>query len=327
MGRNWEVQYHPAGVERPPRFFFFQRRHLRWAAGGGVLLVVILGAGLPRVPQAVSGCWVWLRIQELRREQRALLRERARLWLEQQRVETRLVEGAGKLRRFSLLFGQEPPEVDVGGGGESLVTAADRILAEAEKLSRWAETHRELLAMVPARSPLPPEQFEVSSPFGARVSPFTGAWEWHKGLDLAAPEGVPVRASGKGTVVFAGRAGMDNPAWARLGNVVVLQHGGLYLTVYAHLRQVLVREGQTVERGVVVGEVGNTGWSTAPHLHYEVRKLEGGEAVPVDPRFFMLDYPWSQKNVAVGGQGNSALDLLPAEKETLPWLKTKRSPR
>jgi len=234
---------------------------------------------------------------------------------------------SGQLRRFALLFGQEPPELELGADAATLVAAAGKVLEEAEKLLRWAESHRELLASLPARSPLPAGEFEVSSLFGARVSPFTGGWEWHKGLDLAAPEGLPVRASGKGTVVFAGRAGMDNPAWARLGNAVVLQHAGLYLSVYAHLRQVLVREGQTVERGSVVGEVGNTGWSTAPHLHYEVRRLEEGGAVPVDPRFFMLDYPWSEKDRAVGGQGNSALDLLPAEKETLPWLKTKRSPR
>jgi len=323
----WEVQYHPAGVDRSPRFLFFQQRQVRWAAAGAVLLLLLFAAGMPLVPRAVRGVWVWAQVQELERERRGLLREKARLLAQRQRVEERLLAASGQLRRFALLFGQEPPELELGADAATLVAAAGKVLEEAEKLLRWAESHRELLASLPARSPLPAGEFEVSSLFGARVSPFTGGWEWHKGLDLAAPEGLPVRASGKGTVVFAGRAGMDNPAWARLGNAVVLQHAGLYLSVYAHLRQVLVREGQTVERGSVVGEVGNTGWSTAPHLHYEVRRLEEGGAVPVDPRFFMLDYPWSEKDRAVGGQGNSALDLLPAEKETLPWLKTKRSPR
>ncbi len=118
----------------------------------------------------------------------------------------------------------------------------------------------------------------VTSEFGYRVDPFTGRQELHEGLDIAARFGTPVLATADGIVVYA--------KYERsFGNTVIIEHGYGFSTLYAHLAEVYVQPGQRVERGQVVGAVGNTGRSTGPHLHYEVRK----NGVPVDPRDYILD--------------------------------------
>ncbi|HEY6222792.1 MAG TPA: M23 family metallopeptidase, partial [Gemmatimonadales bacterium] len=89
--------------------------------------------------------------------------------------------------------------------------------------------------------------------------------EAHEGIDIAAPIGTPIRASGGGSVEAAGA----DPAY---GMFVLLRHPGGYETMYGHASRVLVREGDTVSAGVVIGLTGNSGRSTAPHLHFEVRR-------------------------------------------------------
>jgi murein DD-endopeptidase MepM/ murein hydrolase activator NlpD len=107
----------------------------------------------------------------------------------------------------------------------------------------------------------------VTSGFSlARFHPVLQAWRAHKGVDFAAPSGTPVLAAGVGKVVFAGKQG-------GYGNVVILQHGGAYSTVYAHLSRFApgMKPGARVSQSDVVGYVGMTGWATGPHLHYEFR--------------------------------------------------------
>ena len=116
------------------------------------------------------------------------------------------------------------------------------------------------------------------------------------GIDLAAREGTPVLAGGGGRVVYASRFPLRrNVRWWRYGNVVVLRHGERYVSIYAHLEEISVRRGSQLLRGEQLGTVGNTGWSTSPHLHYEVRVIsEGGsDPVPVDPRIYILNYQWT----------------------------------
>ncbi|MFN3413667.1 MAG: M23 family metallopeptidase, partial [Thermoanaerobaculum sp.] len=232
-----------------------------------------------------------------------------------------------ELRRLGLILGLAPAASDEFWVSEDLLAGANKLLTRADELLAYAQAHRQLVESLPAICPLPRGSFEVSSGFGVRVSPFTGSYERHKGVDLAAPAGLPVKATGKGVVLFAGRVGPENPSWARLGNVVVVEHGDWFVTIFAHLKEVLVGPGQHVKRGDVVGVVGSTGWSTAPHLHYEVRRKVGDNTlVPTDPFFFMLDYPVAEVAKAVGGEEDAAFDLLP-EEEHWPWLKTKRYPR
>jgi murein DD-endopeptidase MepM/ murein hydrolase activator NlpD len=107
----------------------------------------------------------------------------------------------------------------------------------------------------------------VTSGFSlARLHPFLQTWRAHKGVDFAAPTGTPVRAAGSGRVIVAGTQ-------RGYGNVVMLQHGGSYSTVYAHLSRFAagIKAGAHVDQGEVIGYVGQTGWATGPHLHYEFR--------------------------------------------------------
>jgi len=112
------------------------------------------------------------------------------------------------------------------------------------------------------RSPL--EFSRVSSGFGMRRHPIARAWMKHQGIDYAAPTGTRVRAVGDGVVENAGMKG-------GYGNVVIIRHHGQYATVYAHLSRVSVRRGARVAQNDTIGAVGQTGWATGPHLHYEFR--------------------------------------------------------
>lgn len=114
------------------------------------------------------------------------------------------------------------------------------------------------------KSPLPFSR--ITSGFSMRVHPISGEWKQHKGIDFAAPEGTPVRATGDGVVDFAGMQG-------GYGKLVVIRHGPVYSTAYAHMSRIApgMRRGTRIAQGELIGYVGSTGWSSGPHLHYEFR--------------------------------------------------------
>ena len=112
------------------------------------------------------------------------------------------------------------------------------------------------------RSPL--EFSRVSSGFGMRRHPIARVWRAHEGVDYAAPTGTRVRAVGDAVVDFAGPKG-------GYGKVVILRHQGAYTTVYAHLSRIAVKRGARIAQNDTIGFVGQTGWATGPHLHYEFR--------------------------------------------------------
>ena len=150
--------------------------------------------------------------------------------------------------------------------------AEERILEELieaakDKSARWAATP----SIWPVRG-------WVTSGFGARVSPFTGQLAMHDGLDIGAAPSTPVRCSANG---YVRSAGFD----AKMGNMVLIDHGYGVETEYGHLSKILVRQGQKVKRGDVVALVGSTGLSTGPHLHYMV-KVKGQT---VNPHNYILD--------------------------------------
>ncbi|MDR3270032.1 MAG: peptidoglycan DD-metalloendopeptidase family protein [Peptococcaceae bacterium] len=106
--------------------------------------------------------------------------------------------------------------------------------------------------------------FTISSPFGYRIHPITKLRSLHTGTDIPAPTGTPIMAAGDGVVIMASDYGA-------FGNSVIIDHGSGYTTLYAHQSKMAARVGQTVYAGDVIGYVGTTGWSTGPHLHFEVR--------------------------------------------------------
>ncbi|MDW8369378.1 MAG: M23 family metallopeptidase [Geminicoccaceae bacterium] len=152
----------------------------------------------------------------------------------------------------------EPAAREADGAGARAPPAPLAGLEAAEP-SREAARSGDAL---PLRPPLEP--VVIASGFGPRTSPFTGRPSRHEGIDLVAAAGSIVRASGHGTVR---RAQRDGP----FGLLVELDHGGGLTTRYAHLARTFVRVGQRVPAGAAIGLVGNTGRSTGPHLHYEVR--------------------------------------------------------
>ena len=160
------------------------------------------------------------------------------------------------------------------------------LLKELEQETRLEELSQQelLLAMRDNRARLamtpsiwPTEGF-VTSKFGPRRSPFTGKTSFHKGLDIGAPTGTPIYAPARGTVASAGSE-------RAYGLCVDLDHGGGLTTRFAHMSKFVVKPGEKVERGQVIGYVGSTGRVTGPHLHYEVR-ING---VPTDPYAYIMN--------------------------------------
>ncbi|MGB9179281.1 MAG: peptidoglycan DD-metalloendopeptidase family protein [Pyrinomonadaceae bacterium] len=166
-----------------------------------------------------------------------------------------------------------------GAGGPSLpldtATAIDLKTRRIEQDLRNYEKVMSARATVPSIWPV--DSGRLTDDFGGRFNPFGGyGTEFHTGQDIATAWGTPVAATANGTVIFAG--------WqSGYGQVVVIDHGGGLTTRYGHLSHVDASVGQTIKRGDIVGNVGSTGRSTGPHLHYEVRLNDE----PVDPMQYL----------------------------------------
>lgn len=111
----------------------------------------------------------------------------------------------------------------------------------------------------------PIEGGRYTSYFGYRTNPITGEWSFHTGLDIAAEKGTPIRAALKGRVT---KIGEDS----RAGKYVFITHSDGFVTFYCHCDEILVEENMNINRGETVARVGSTGWSTGPHLHFEIRR-------------------------------------------------------
>jgi murein DD-endopeptidase MepM/ murein hydrolase activator NlpD len=116
----------------------------------------------------------------------------------------------------------------------------------------------------------------ITSRFGWRTHPLTGTRRFHSGIDIGAPTGTPVVATGTGTVISAGWNG-------GYGKAIIIQHNDVQQTLYGHLSEISVQPGQVIEQGTVIGLVGSTGNSTGPHLHFETRMPNGDKWVAIDP--------------------------------------------
>lgn len=115
-----------------------------------------------------------------------------------------------------------------------------------------------------------PGYSRISSPYGYRIHPIFKTKKLHTGIDIPAPTGTSIAAGSDGTVIYTGTLG-------GYGKAVMIDHGGGIVTLYAHNSSIVVSEGQSVKRGNTISKAGSTGYSTGPHLHFEVRK--GGSYV------------------------------------------------
>lgn len=244
----------------------------------------------------------WAQLRQLTREARSfsqqLAEQRATIDGFNRRVADIRKEMAGWRELHARIWEPFGPELAPGGrdrgiGGGSLppdrvpghLNPKDELERLAESVIEQGENLRALdrlmsragraLAALPSRWPV---RGAVNSEFGLRLSPWTNAREFHSGLDIRAERGTQVRAPAAGTVAFAGTQ-------QEYGITVVLDHGNDIRTVYGHLSQMAVKQGDRVERGVLLGLSGNTGRSSGPHLHYEI--LVKGQ--PVNPRAYLWD--------------------------------------
>ncbi|MFN3952529.1 MAG: M23 family metallopeptidase [Thermaurantimonas sp.] len=151
-----------------------------------------------------------------------------------------------------------------------------------DELIELIKDKNKLLASIPAIQPIANKNLTaVASGFGMRIHPIYKVLKMHTGIDFTAPVGTPIYATGDGTVIQDNGLGGSG-----YGLYVIISHGFGYHTLYAHMSKSLVRPGQKVKRGDVIGYVGSSGSSTGPHLHYEVIK----NGVKVDPvNYFFND--------------------------------------
>jgi murein DD-endopeptidase MepM/ murein hydrolase activator NlpD len=170
---------------------------------------------------------------------------------------------------------------DEAGLLQQIVADLERLSADArveqaslKSLEGLLEGKREQLASTPS---ILPTKGWMSSGFGYRTSPFTGALHMHEGIDISNAIGTPVVAPADGLVVKVGRE-------YGYGKILVINHGRGIVTRYGHLHRIHAKIGQKIRRGDLIAEVGNTGRSTGPHLHYEVKVNK----VSVDPRKYIL---------------------------------------
>lgn len=174
-----------------------------------------------------------------------------------------------------------PPRPCVGAttrpgnhGPASTQQQLDCMNATLSALEHEADVHEAAYSAFPGR--MPADGARYGSPFGNRIDPFTHRLSFHPGVDLVAPSGTPILAAAGGRVIFAGPKG-------GYGNAVEIDHGNGLITRYGHASRVLVHEGDLVLPLQHVADIGSTGRSTGPHLHFEV--LVNG--APVDPTAYL----------------------------------------
>lgn len=174
-----------------------------------------------------------------------------------------------------------------------------------DQIMHLAKEKEGLLSSLPAIQPIPNAQLtRLASGYGMRINPVHKGRVMHEGIDFTAPRGTPVYATGNGEVTFT----KDNSTLETgYGNYIEIDHGFGYKTKYAHLDGLNVKKGDVVKRGQVIGYVGSTGGSVAPHVHYEVIK----DGKKIDPINFLIqnikDHEFDQL-VSLASRENQSLD-------------------
>tara|TARA_B100000902_G_C27258269_1_gene889180 strand:+ start:696 stop:1676 length:981 start_codon:yes stop_codon:yes gene_type:complete len=167
-----------------------------------------------------------------------------------------------------------------------------------------AKNKADMLAAIPAIQPVSNEDLNrMASGFGRRIDPIYKTHKFHYGMDFAAPTGTHVYATGNGIIkkIKKSRSKKD------YGNYILIDHGYDYESFYAHLDKILVSKGKKIKRGDLIGYVGNTGKSTAPHLHYEVR-YKNQKINPVNFYHNDLTPEEYEKMLFISSQENQSFD-------------------
>lgn len=257
MNKSYSILILPWRGTQIRRLVLSQKSIRHLIAAGVVMLAT--GAWL-------AGDYLWMKMQkkglaELRMEAMAQREQLSVLQEQTKNLQLLLANWKGLEHgiRASL-----PPQSRASFNGRLAIAELERSLSSLQ-----GELEK-LIASLPTAMPV---GGRITSGVGTRLSPWTGKPEFHSGLDIPNPIGTPARAAGDGVVESTGVVNGN-------GLTVILSHGQGITTQYSHLSKIHVKKGDRVRRGQQIAETGNTGKSTSPHLHYEVR-ING---VPVDPR-------------------------------------------
>ena len=283
------------------RRFHVPRLWLRRATLGGVAFAVaLLALGIDYV-RVRSNLYELERLRTETREQRDQIQDYAQ---KMELISTKLARIDGFERKLRIITNLDPadplPLPGIGGtdgemlsaddvnwmsrtkrhevmkeGLETLATAMDAQDTSLQGLIQHLETQSARLVHTPS---IAPTHGWITSTFGYRISPYTGEREFHKGLDIAGRMGTPIFAAADGEVIYATQK-------KALGYAVKIRHGYGVETVYGHMQETLVKQGDIVKRGQEIGLMGSTGRSTGPHVHYAV--LVNGKGV--NPKNYILD--------------------------------------
>ncbi len=177
--------------------------------------------------------------------------------------------GYGGARRYEQYEGFENSDLIVGTK-QKIDRITKKMLVQSKSLDEvvtMTKNKAKMVASIPAIQPVANKNLKrMASGYGYRIHPVYKTRKLHTGMDFSAPKGTPIYATGDGTVKKVKRSRRG------YGNIVKIDHGYGYQTFYAHMDRFIVKRGQKVKRGDIIGFVGSTGTSTAPHLHYEVIK-------------------------------------------------------
>ena len=302
-----------------PLKFSFSRSLIRKAVGFGVALLIIEAVLLSQTVMRIGEIW---ELKALRVEMASVREQTTTFSNSVNDLKRRLLAMKEVNQRLRLMLGIEPPKTESildGKGGDSAppqrefqessndtsetmqtpqVSVSedqphDPLLSRVQAGIAWLQSEagteerslKDLTSAIESKQAkwdatpsIWPVKGWITSGFGKRVSPFTGQMSVHEGVDIGAPFNTPVQSPAAGRVVVTG----FDP---RMGNLVAIDHGYGMETQYGHMAKVLVKSGQKIRRGDVIGLVGSTGLSTGPHLHYHIKS----NSHPVDPQRYILD--------------------------------------
>lgn len=177
--------------------------------------------------------------------------------------------GFGGINRYKSLDGFEN-SVMIKEVTKKIDVLSKQLVVQSKSLDDiidMAKNKKEMLASIPAIQPVANKELKrMASGFGYRIHPIYKTRKYHWGMDFSAPKGTPIYATGNGKIEKVVRSKRG------FGNYVKIDHGFGYKTLYGHMQKYIVRKGQNVKRGDLIGYIGSSGTSTAPHLHYEVHK-------------------------------------------------------
>lgn len=309
-----EIQIHPSDIRKKVRFYFISSKKLKIIGFLSFLTILFFSIAIIMTPTSYLKEVTKNYYKYEKKINNQLKNEIQKLIAFYSRDEKRLLKLREKYEHLYFLYGI--PFTSKGLGGTDIVNIpkdkatenllplyyerVSELLNVSEKLyeeiSIYDEKYKSLSLYTPSISPLPYGTYILTSVFGQRINPFTNKTEFHQGIDFSCPEGTPVFATAYGKVTYSGRYPLSlNLSWWRYGNIVVINHNDSFITIYAHLSKVFVKRGDNIKRGQKIAGTGNTGWSTRPHLHYEVRSGNlSDDYICVDPRIYILDLEWKE---------------------------------